>query len=418
VSAGVDRAADEAGSLADIEAAVAELCGTINVATAALVDILAQVCDTEAWAGHGYRSLEHSIAVHCGVSTARAAGLARLARRSRELPATLAKFRTGALSEDQVRPIARHVPARHEAAVADFAEHATPNQVARVTRSYSFAGDADAGRDHPAPEPRPRPSVSFGFREDGSWWQTATLAAHDGALVQQALEAARDEVFAERTGAGPQEVQITWADALVRLADHALAHMGGATAGAGRSRHQVLLHQRVEDLDGRQAAESWLHLGPAVSRTVARYLSCDSQVRLVLERDGRPVSVGRRYRTVPERTRLVVEDRDRGCRYPGCINTRWVDCHHIRHWQDGGPTDTANLCCLCRLHHRQLHLGHFRMTGDADRPGGLVFTDRFGRTIPTAPRSTPPTEPPPTGAWDHPTGEAMDTACVWFADTG
>ena len=38
----------------------------------------------------------------------------------------------------------------------------------------------------------------------------------------------------------------------------------------------------------------------------------------VVERDGVPFSVGRTRRVVPERTRRVIERRDRGCRVPGC----------------------------------------------------------------------------------------------------
>jgi hypothetical protein len=28
--------------------------------------------------------------------------------------------------------------------------------------------------------------------------------------------------------------------------------------------------------------------------------------------------------------------RDRGCRFPGCTHTRYVDGHHVHHWADGG----------------------------------------------------------------------------------
>ncbi|MCA1822493.1 MAG: HNH endonuclease, partial [Pseudonocardia sp.] len=65
--------------------------------------------------------------------------------------------------------------------------------------------------------------------------------------------------------------------------------------------------------------------------------------RAVVESEGRALSVGRAFRIVPERTRVAVEDRDAGCRVPGCERSRWLHVHHIRHWEDGGPTDTPNL---------------------------------------------------------------------------
>jgi hypothetical protein len=32
-----------------------------------------------------------------------------------------------------------------------------------------------------------------------------------------------------------------------------------------------------------------------------------------------------------------------------------TEAHHIKHWQDGGPTNLANLVLLCRKHHRVIH---------------------------------------------------------------
>lgn len=240
--------------------------------------------------------------------------------------------------------------------------------------------------------------MNFGFDEAGNWRLNARLAGPDGALAQKALEAARDEIFNERSNAGdtPEHVepQVTWAEAFVRMCEHALADMTTGNGSRSRDHHQLLLYVRGEDLDTNPDPMAWLHLGPAISRNLARYLSCDCDVRLVVEDDGRVVSVGRKHRTAPDHTRKAVEDSDRGCRYPGCTNTRWLDCHHIIHWQDGGATDTCNLCCLCRLHHRLHHLGYFTITGNADQPHGFVFTDRYGKEIPTGPRPVPPPRRP------------------------
>ncbi|MCA1656568.1 MAG: HNH endonuclease, partial [Actinobacteria bacterium] len=94
----------------------------------------------------------------------------------------------------------------------------------------------------------------------------------------------------------------------------------------------------------------------------------------------------------------------------------WLHVHHIVHWEDEGPTDTPNLVALCSKHHRLHHRGHLGISGDADDPHGLTFTDARGR--PLAPRATPrsPSEPLPTGNWVHPTGERLDDDCVVFSD--
>nr|NKE03860.1 HNH endonuclease [Mycobacterium tuberculosis]NKE40849.1 HNH endonuclease [Mycobacterium tuberculosis] len=41
----------------------------------------------------------------------------------------------------------------------------------------------------------------------------------------------------------------------------------------------------------------------------------------------------------------------------GCGATRGLHAHHIRHWQDGGATELANLVLVCPYHHRAHHRG-------------------------------------------------------------
>ena len=95
--------------------------------------------------------------------------------------------------------------------------------------------------------------------------------------------------------------------------------------------------------------------------------------------DGRS-SLGRSTRIVPTRLRQLIEERDRGCRVPGCTATR-VQIHHLRHWEDGGVTAPSNLVALCHRHHRLHHGGGLQIDGDPERPDGLVFIDRFGRSV-------------------------------------
>jgi hypothetical protein len=130
----------------------------------------------------------------------------------------------------------------------------------------------------------------------------------------------------------------------------------------------------------------------------------------VWERDGVPVSVGRAQYVVPDRTRRVVERRDRGCRAPGCGRERHVEIHHILHWLgDGGPTDTWNLVSLCPHHHRMHHQGLLGISGDADAPGGLAFTDEHGRPVPGVGPPIPPSGPPPPSAgFDPPLAGRFD----------
>ncbi|MQA32237.1 DUF222 domain-containing protein [Modestobacter roseus] len=110
-----------------------------------------------------------------------------------------------------------------------------------------------------------------------------------------------------------------------------------------------------------------------------------------------------RYRPT-ERQRAFVTARDRRCRFPGCgqrVGAKDID-HVIAH-ACGGATDCANLCCLCRSHHRlKTHAPgwRFTMTGDGTlqvtTPSGVTRTTRPpGLRPPVAPPHPPPGERPP-----------------------
>ena len=94
-------------------------------------------------------------------------------------------------------------------------------------------------------------------------------------------------------------------------------------------------------------------------------LTCDgSLIRVVEDERGTPLDVGRKQRTVSMPLRRALLARDRGCTFPGCQRTRFVDGHHIVHWSDGGDTSLDNTTLLCTYHHRLLHEGGFGIRRD------------------------------------------------------
>ena len=413
---------DKEAEAARLEAEIAEVCGVINAATARLVRLIGQVLETESWAGWGIRSPEQWVAWKCGVGRARARSLVAMARRLPELPETRASFEAGALAEDQVAVVARHAPASTDVEVAELARQATVHQLRRALGSYRFADEpktTEPDADHRAEPPEEPRRVSFGFDDDGAWRLSAVLPADEGALWERALAEARESLFrAQQSDGHDRSTKVSWADALVAVADRSLA-----ASGAGRphrDRHLVMVHVGAAP-DG--AVGGHLHLGPELPAGLRQYLSCDARVRAVFESGGTPVSVGRSYRTVPDRTRIVIEERDGGCRVPGCDRKRWLHVHHIRHWEDGGPTDTANLLALCSLHHRLLHRGGLGIVGNADDPDSVVFSDHRGRPLDANGRPVLPRGPffeaahdlgIPEPSWIHPSGERLDQWAVHF----
>jgi hypothetical protein len=395
-----DRA-DREAEAERLEAEMAEMCGILNAATGRLVGLIAAVLQTESWQGWGVRSAEQWVSWKCGVSPGRARSLVRMARRASELPETHAALVKGELSEDQVAVIARHAPADVDAQAAELGRESTVTQLRRVLGKYTFTEP----RTEPVGEEERR--VSFSSTEQG-WRLSALLPADEGAVWEKALRETRDDLFRSgEAGPGPgaAPADVDWADAFMAIVEKSL----GATAveHPHRDRHLVLLHLPV-------GADGHLHLGRGLSEGLARYVSCDSRVRAVFETGGTPVSVGRAFRIVPDRTRMVVENRDGGCRVPGCDRSRWVQVHHIVHWEDGGPTDTTNLLCLCSHHHRLHHRGGLGIEGDADEPDGVVFTDAYGRRLRTRGYPMLPTKSPPRGNWQPPPGESIDPWPIYF----
>ena len=82
--------------------------------------------------------------------------------------------------------------------------------------------------------------------------------------------------------------------------------------------------------------------------------------------------------------RRALRVRDKGCRFPGCTNTRFVDGHHIEHWADGGETSLDNLVLLCRHHHHLVHEGGF--VCEKSLNGAINFKNPREQALESSPR--------------------------------
>ena len=276
------------------------------------------------------------------------------------------------------------------------------------------------GPDKPEPTRAEKRTLSFGSTDDSTWRLSVTAPVDEGARIEAALVAMRKELIHDAADSEARHA-VTWLDALLSLIDRAVENDDARVLGR-RKRHLVHLHLQFDE-EGQWMGH--LHMGPLLSKALLMYQTCDTTVQPVMEQLGLPVSVGLTQYTVPDRTRIVVENRDRGCRIPGC-SARRVEVHHIIHWLQFGPTDTWNLVCLCPRHHRLHHLGTLGIRGNADDPDGLVFTDGHGRVIADSGRARPPGAPPgnaasqarlPWSPYVHGTGETLQSRHVWFGET-
>ena len=181
------------------------------------------------------------------------------------------------------------------------------------------------------------------------------------------------------------------ADALAILAERFLSEPPEADEGLNTAdRFQITVHASAEALleHGLVDADDppQIEDGPVLATETLRRLACDSAIVRILETgDGEPLDIGRKTRVIPPSIRRALKRRDRGCRFPNCTNTRFVDGHHITHWADGGATRLDNLVLLCRHHHRLLHEGMYYVVKDGAH---FIFCRGDGEEIPPG-RETP-----------------------------
>lgn len=141
---------------------------------------------------------------------------------------------------------------------------------------------------------------------------------------------------------------------------------------------QLVVHVDAETLaQDRIVERSEIEEGPALAPETVCLLGCDAMLERIVERDGKPLSLGRRRRTIPPALRRALRARDYCCHFPGCTHSRFLHAHHIHHWARGGPTNLDNLVQLCSYHHRLVHEGGYHI----EHAGALR------RLLPASPRS-------------------------------
>ena len=353
---------------------LAEAAGALNAAHAHLVELTEQLLTTESWQQGGRRTPEAFLQWKVGLSPHRAEEIVAAARERSHRPATYALFDTGRVSLEQLTASLRG-PRWADTKIADFIPIASVTKIRTAMRSNMFEPDPD----EPAPTPKPvEDRLSYGPTSDGRWRISGNLPLDDGLRIEQAIQEAKDARF----DAGDEHV--TTPQAFVECFDRSLDTI---TSDSRRDHYRTWLHFDVTDTHT-TTTNGW-HIPMAMRDRIL----CDSIVQPVWHRDGIPFSVGRNQRIVPERTRRIIELRDRGCRTPGCNNPH-VEIHHIIHWLDGGPTDTSNLISLCKYHHRLHHQGELDITGNADLFDQVTFTHTNGERCTEVAEPTPPTQPP------------------------
>ena len=362
------------------------MAGQRNAIDGRIVEIVAEVDRDELCGATGARSVAALVAWKMGSSSGNAHTIATVARRLEEFPRCAQGMREGRLSLDQVGVIAARAGEGSDEHYAELARCATVNQLRTAVKLEP--------RPEPDPQREPQPSITKTSDEEFTCWRIK-LPHLDAAKFDAALASHRDALIAEwkldRENHGrPSDTAPPLpgtVEAFMRLVE------AGWDAEVARRPHghhtTVVVHVDVEQ---RAAA---LHLGPVLTDAERRYLTCDATCEVWFERDGEVIGAGRATRQINRRLRRALEHRHPTCAVPGCGATRGLHAHHIRHWEDGGPTELDNLVLVCPYHHRLHHRGVITITGPAD---DLIVTDNSGQPLSAGSLARPPNLPPPAVA--------------------
>ena len=370
-----DRAVD------DLDRVICRLVRQMNAESYRMLELVREFDDRFGWAKWSFKCCAEWLAWRCGISLSAAREKVRTAQALHALPAISAAFAAGRVSYSKVRALTRVAHATDEDLLLAYALETTAAQVEERCRQIR---NVLPESQHGARRAWERRSLSVWRNEAAGTLRIAVeVPIDEGELITRALDCAvaagevstdvDPDAIAESKGTAWRAQQ---ADALVAVAK-AYLHTGGAgdsERGATADHYQVVVHVDQAALRG-GAGRADLPID-----TIKR-LTCDgSMITLVEDEHGTPLDLGRKQRTLSTALKRALLSRDRGCSFPGCHRTRYLDAHHLHHWAEGGDTSLDNLMLLCTHHHRCLHENGFRIEREAG--GALRFTRPDGRTIP------------------------------------
>jgi hypothetical protein len=395
------------GTIEQLDAAISQLTLHMNTVEYRLLRLVREFDDRLGWAKWSFPSCAAWLAWRCGIGLSAAREKVRVAHALRDLRVISKAFEKGRVSYSKVRALTRAATEATEEELLEYAFTATAVQVEERCRQIR---NVRAESVEEARRAWQRRSLSI-YRNAARGTMTISVEVplDAGEVVARALDKA---VQSGDVAAGPEFGGDGWhaqqADALITIARTYLARGraeraptatsvegSSVTAPAGACRrgasmpdhYQVVVHVDEAALRG-GAGRSELPV-----ETVKR-LACDASVVVVTEDDsGDPLSIGRRRRIVPAALRRALWSRDRGCTFPGCGNTGYMEAHHLRHWAEGGETSLENTALLCSHHHRLVHEGGLRMRRSSG--GEIVFHLADGSVIPPCGYRTEDAAPDP-----------------------
>lgn len=291
-------------SIDDLDQAIVNLATRINAETYELLVLVRQFDERAGWLKWGLGNCAQWLHYRCDLSMNAAREKVRVAHALKTLPHIAAAFATGELSYSKVRAMTRVAGAHNEDDLLSFALQTTTARVEERCRELR-CGAVDSL------DSAQRAFANRSLRvsrnaERGTMTITVELPMETGELVEKALDKARDDSastieFVDESWSARQACNSS-DDYLVTI------HVDQSALSNGNGRSSLPIES-------------------------VKRLCCDGNTVVIGEdENGEPLNIGRKTRTVPTAIKRALQARDKGCSFPGCQHTRFVDAHHIEHW--------------------------------------------------------------------------------------
>jgi hypothetical protein len=312
---------------------IATMASHVYAGTCRWLELVGELDRRGGWEESGSGSVAEWLAWRCALLPRAAREHVRVARRLPDLPLTHEAFACGELSYAKVRALTRVAEPHSEERLLGLARVMTAAQLERALAALRRVTTAVARELHEKAE------LTTFWDDDGSLVIHGRLAPEDGALLLRALQHARDglmeRVLKEERGSAEPRPRPTNAEALVAVADTALA---SNPRHSGADRYQVVVHVDANVLEQDGEGGSALDDGPAVSPETARRICCDSSVVAISHRKrqngargtqdaGDPACASARARGARSRVPLprLPEPPIRRCASHPALGPRWRD---------------------------------------------------------------------------------------------
>src|SRR5438034_4616901 len=278
---------------------IAELAAHLDAATGRLLDLIREFDARGGW-GNGFRSCAHWLSWRVGFAPGAAREHVRVARALGTLPLLGQALARGELSYAKLRALTRVATPETEERLLAVGRAGTAEHVERIVRGWRRVDRSAEARET---ERRHKSRALHVYQdEDGMVVVRGRLEPEAGALLMQALTAAREALYQQRRADNPAPLADPasetptmgqqQADALALLAGTALHD--GLDPGAPGERYQVVVHVDAPVLiDPDHEGQSVLADGPRVPAGTSRRLACDASLVVMRhDEDGRLLEVG------------------------------------------------------------------------------------------------------------------------------